>query len=244
MDERDSLAGDQVAEDPAGRRVLSCPRSTTHSYVSWCGTVALSLTDLTDLLGRQRLLPVLRERDVDGALRRVESLLAAGCPLIELTTSIPGWDEALAGAIASAGADASPPAIGLGTVTTAVQAEAALDAGAAFLVSPFPAPDVRAIAQGRDAVLIEGGFAPSEVAAAVAWGPAKVFPAHVGGPTYIRSLLAILPDAILIPTGGISLDQVGSYLGAGALAVGIGSGLPDDAEGLLDVFRQYRGQDR
>jgi 2-dehydro-3-deoxyphosphogluconate aldolase/(4S)-4-hydroxy-2-oxoglutarate aldolase len=206
--------------------------------------MALSPPDLTDLLGRQRLVPVLRERDVDDALRRVGSLLAAGCRLIELTTSTPGWDQALARSVALGGSDANEAAIGLGTVSTAAQAEAALDAGAAFLVSPFPAPEVRAVAQGRHAVLIEGGFAPSEVAAAVAWGPAKVFPAHVGGPAYIRSLLAILPDAILIPTGGISLDQVGSYLGAGALAVGVGSGLPDDADGLEALFRQYRGPER
>jgi 2-dehydro-3-deoxyphosphogluconate aldolase/(4S)-4-hydroxy-2-oxoglutarate aldolase len=55
-----------------------------------------------------------------------------------------------------------------------------------------------------------------------------VFPAHVGGPSYLRSLLAIAPDARLIPTGGIGAADIESYLKAGALAVGIGSGLPQE----------------
>ena len=64
-----------------------------------------------------------------------------------------------------------------------------------------------------------------------------MFPAHVGGPALIRSLRAILPDARLIPTGGIAVSQAGDYLGAGALAVGIGSGLPADAAGLANLFQ-------
>jgi len=55
-----------------------------------------------------------------------------------------------------------------------------------------------------------------------------VFPAHVGGPAYIRSLHAVLPDAMLVTTGGITLADVDAYLAAGAMAGGVGSGLPAD----------------
>ena len=54
---------------------------------------------------------------------------------------------------------------------------------------------------------------------------AKLFPAHVGGPRYLKSLLAVAPGARIMPTGGIALDEVGEWLDAGALAVGVGSDL-------------------
>ncbi len=87
---------------------------------------------------------------------------------------------------------------------------------------------------------VEGGFTPAEIAAAAAHGPAKVFPAHVGGPAYVRSLLAVFPDAVLIPTGGVRLDDVAAYRAAGALAVGVGSDLVrhGDLAGRLECLRR------
>jgi 2-dehydro-3-deoxyphosphogluconate aldolase/(4S)-4-hydroxy-2-oxoglutarate aldolase len=183
----------------------------------------------------QRLLPVLRLADAAAAVARVRSLLAAGCRVVELTTTTPGWPEALASCRELPGT--GPALIGMGTVTTAAQAVTAVAAGAHFLVSPFPAPGVRPVAERAGIVLVEGGFTPAEIADAATRGPAKVFPAHVGGPAFIRSLRAILPDARLIPTGGITAAGAGDYLDAGALAVGIGSGLPADQAGLAALFQ-------
>jgi 2-dehydro-3-deoxyphosphogluconate aldolase/(4S)-4-hydroxy-2-oxoglutarate aldolase len=188
-------------------------------------------TDLTTALATQRVLPVLRESDATAAVGRVGALLAAGCRVIELTTTTPDWPDALAESVRLA---AGRALIGMGTVTTAAQADTAIHLGAAFLVSPYPSPAVRAAA--ADTPFVEGGFTPAEIAAAAKFGPAKVFPAHVGGPAFIRSLLAVLPDARLIPTGGIAADQVADYLSAGALAVGVGSGLPVDPAELAAVF--------
>lgn len=171
----------------------------------------------------QRLLPVLRTAEP------VESLISAGCRVIELTTSISGWADVLA--------DVRERVIaGVGTVATAEQARLALDAGAAFLVSPYPAPGVREVARRRGAVFIEGGFTPAEVAAAAGRGAAKLFPAHVGGISYLRSLRAVLPDAVIIPTGGIAPADAPAWLDAGAAAVGIGSGLPADPAELAALF--------
>ncbi|MFE2878186.1 bifunctional 4-hydroxy-2-oxoglutarate aldolase/2-dehydro-3-deoxy-phosphogluconate aldolase [Streptomyces roseus] len=190
-----------------------------------------------DAISAQRLLPVLREADADGAVRRTADLLAAGCRVVELTTSTPGWVKAVAHTAPLADAHGRPALIGVGTVTTAGQAETALDAGAAFLISPYPAPEVRALADRRGAVFIEGGFTPGEIASAVrSAGAAKVFPAHVGGPQFIRSLKAVLPGALLLPTGGIRPAGIGEWLAAGATAVGIGSGLPADPAELAAVF--------
>ncbi|HEY3610055.1 MAG TPA: bifunctional 4-hydroxy-2-oxoglutarate aldolase/2-dehydro-3-deoxy-phosphogluconate aldolase [Pseudonocardiaceae bacterium] len=188
-------------------------------------------TELTTALAAQRVLPVLREPDPAAAVARFGALLAAGCRVIELTTTIPDWPAALGDCVRLAAGQAL---IGMGTVTTAAQADIAIDRGAAFLVSPYPSPAVRVAAAGTP--FVEGGFTPAEIAAAAEFGPAKVFPAHVGGPAFIRSLLAVLPGAQLIPTGGIAAGQVGDYLAAGALAVGVGSGLPDDPAELAAVF--------
>ncbi|MFJ3876223.1 bifunctional 4-hydroxy-2-oxoglutarate aldolase/2-dehydro-3-deoxy-phosphogluconate aldolase [Streptomyces sp. NPDC090077] len=194
------------------------------------------------VLAAQRLLPVLRSTDADRALRATAELLGAGCRAVELTTSTPGWAGAVRRAAALRDARGRSAVIGVGTVTTAAQADAALDAGAAFLVSPYPAPEVREAAARRGTPFLEGGFTPGEIAAAVrSAGAAKVFPAHVGGPEFIRSLRAVLPDAVLVPTGGIRPGRVREWLDAGASAVGIGSGLPADPGELAAVFAELAG---
>ncbi|MGW6842599.1 bifunctional 4-hydroxy-2-oxoglutarate aldolase/2-dehydro-3-deoxy-phosphogluconate aldolase [Streptomyces sp. NPDC054958] len=189
------------------------------------------------VLAAQRVLPVLREADADEAVRRTTALLAAGCRAVELTTSTPGWAGAVSRTAPLSDVHGRPALIGVGTVTTTAHAQTALDAGAAFLISPYPAPEVRAVAVRREAVFIEGGFTPGEIAAAVrAAGAAKVFPAHVGGPGFVRSLRAVLPGAVLVPTGGIRPAEVPDWLAAGATAVGVGAGLPADPDELAAVF--------
>jgi 2-dehydro-3-deoxyphosphogluconate aldolase / (4S)-4-hydroxy-2-oxoglutarate aldolase len=184
-----------------------------------------------------RLLPVLRTPDAAGAVRAAETLLGAGLGVIELTATTPGWADALRGLRRT-----YPEAVlGAGTVTTADDARRAADAGADFLVSPYPAPAVRAFADDTDTVFLEGGFTPAEVAAASARGIAKLFPAHAGGPAYLRSVLAVLPGARIVPTGGIALGEVRDYLAAGAYAVGVGSDLvkaPDPARAVRDLLRE------
>ncbi|TDC64695.1 bifunctional 4-hydroxy-2-oxoglutarate aldolase/2-dehydro-3-deoxy-phosphogluconate aldolase [Streptomyces hainanensis] len=180
----------------------------------------------------QRLLPVLRSPDVAAAVAAVRALADAGCRVVELTTSTPDWRRALADCRERHG-DAL---LGVGTVTTAEQASTAIGAGADFLVSPYPAPAVRTVAARHGVTFVEGGFTPAEIADAAGRGPAKVFPAHVGGPRFLASLRAVLPDAALIPTGGVSIEQAPAYLDAGALAVGVGSGLPEEPAALARLF--------
>jgi 2-dehydro-3-deoxyphosphogluconate aldolase/(4S)-4-hydroxy-2-oxoglutarate aldolase len=195
----------------------------------------MNAQDLKSAFWHQRILPVLRERDAGAAAARVGWLLAAGARVVELTTTTRDWHEALSASLRDARTE--EPLIGVGTVTTADVAAKAVEHGAAFLVSPFPSPAVRGVATEAGIPFIEGGFTPAEVAAAAAHGMAKVFPAHVGGPAYIKSLRAVLPKADLIPTGGINLADVDDYRLAGAMAVGIGSELPTDPVELAAVFR-------
>lgn len=187
-------------------------------------------------LHHQQVLPVLR---VDSAAEGVEAattLLRQGLQVVELTATTPHWDKALHELRAGSRDDAL---VGLGSVLDETTARAAIDAGARFLVSPWPAPAVRRVAADAGVPFLEGTFSPSEVAAAAALGPVKLFPAHVGGPEMLRSLRALLPDAVVVPTGRLSIDDVPAWLAAGAHAVGIGTDLlrPGAVERLHDLLQ-------
>lgn len=168
---------------------------------------------------------MLRVATADDAVRSVALLAKAGLGVVELTATTPAWSTALT----QLRAEQPQLLIGLGTVRDAATANRALDNGVDFVVTPHPAPQVRAVAGGLVPV-IEGGWTPGEVAAAADAGLAKLFPAHVGGPAYLRSLLAVLPEAAVVPTGGIGLDDVPAWLDAGAIAVGVGSALVERLE--------------
>jgi 2-dehydro-3-deoxyphosphogluconate aldolase/(4S)-4-hydroxy-2-oxoglutarate aldolase len=175
-----------------------------------------------EAIGAARVLPVLRAPDVATALDQARRVLAAGLGVVELTATTPGWAHALA----TLREEAPSAIVGTGTVTDAATAEAAIDAGSAFLVSPHAAPAVRAIADRAGVPFLEGALSPTELAAVLAaGGAAKLFPAHVGGPAYLRSILAVMPGARIVPTGGIRLGDVPEWLDAGAFAVGVGSDL-------------------
>jgi 2-dehydro-3-deoxyphosphogluconate aldolase/(4S)-4-hydroxy-2-oxoglutarate aldolase len=177
-------------------------------------------------IGSQRVLPVLRLPSVDEAVRAAMAVLEAGLPLVELTATTPGWEKALTAVCGDL-----PPGcgVGLGTVTDAATAEAAIAAGAAFLVSPWAAPAVREVAAAAGVLFLEGAFSPTEIAAAAAHGPVKVFPASSLDPGYLRALRPVLPrGTLLVPTGSIRLADVPRWLGAGAYAVGVGGDLFTD----------------
>ena len=158
----------------------------------------------------------------------VEQLLAAGIRCVEIALTTPGAIPEIATLTAAFGADAC---IGAGTVLGAAPARDCIAAGAQFLVAPNAvAGMVKAGAESGVPCLL-GALTPSEIIAAWNLGAAavKVFPASLGGPRYLRDVRAPLPDIPLIPTGGISIDDVPDYLSAGAIAVGLGSPLLGDA---------------
>lgn len=177
--------------------------------------------ELLAALAPRPLLPVLRAGSADDALDVARRLADAGLPVVELTGTTPGWEQALV----ALRAERPDLVVGMGTMTTREEAQRAVAAGAQFLVSPWPVPAVRPVAEQAGVVLLEGGCTPAELADASARGPVKLFPAHLGGPAYLRSVLAVLPQARIVPTGGIRLSEVGSWLDAGAVAVGVGSDL-------------------
>jgi 2-dehydro-3-deoxyphosphogluconate aldolase/(4S)-4-hydroxy-2-oxoglutarate aldolase len=168
-----------------------------------------------------RIVPVVRTGEARDAAALVERIRAGGLRVIELTTTIDGWDRL----VRTLRAESPELCIGVGTITSGDLAAAAVAAGAQFCVTPYPVPAARPVAEEADIPLIEAGFTPAEVLGAAERGVAKLFPAHVGGVAYLRSLLAVAPHARIMPTGGIPLAETAEWLAAGAFAVGVGSDL-------------------
>src|SRR5205823_12235577 len=171
---------------------------------------------------------VIRLKDAARLRAVVDALAEGGVRALEVTMTVPGAVD-LIRALAP-----SLPAgflLGAGTVTDAATARAVIDAGACFVVGPVFRPEVIAACHERDVPAMPGCFSPTEILAAHESGAdiVKVFPATMLGPQFIRDVRAPLPQVKLMPTGGVTLDNAGDWIRAGAVAVGVGSALLDTA---------------
>ena len=181
---------------------------------------------------------VIRMKDA-GKLRAViDAIAEGGVRAIEVTMSVPG----AVGLIAQL-APVLPSSIlfGAGTVTDAATARAVIDAGAQYIVSPVFRREVIDVCHERGIAVAPGCFTPTEILDAHEYGAdvVKVFPATALGPSYIKDVRAPLPQVRLMPTGGVTLDNAGDWIRAGAIAVGVGSALLDTKaieEGRLEVL--------
>ncbi len=170
------------------------------------------------------LIAVIRADRSEDAVRVAGALLEGGIPAVELTFSTPGAAEALAEVRRTYGAEVL---IGAGTIREPAQVEAAVRAGAAFLVTAHLRHDILAAMLATGLPVAPGVFTPSEVAQALDAGArvVKLFPAATGGPRHLRALQGPFPGLRAIPTGGIGIDDLPAWFGAGPLAVGIGGEL-------------------
>ena len=164
----------------------------------------------------------------DGSRLRgvVDALAAGGITALEVTMTVPRAIE-LIGEIAP-----TLPAgfvIGAGTVVDPETARAAVQAGARFIVGPVFRPAVIEASHAAGAAAMPGCFSPTEILAAWDAGAdvVKVFPATALGPAYFKDLRGPLPHVKLLPTGGVSLENAGDWIRAGAVAVGVGGALID-----------------
>ncbi len=200
------------------------------------------------------LVPVLRARSIPEAHAVVEAILAGGVTVIEVTMTVPGAIDLLRDLKAKYG---SKILLGSGTVTTAAQAQATIEAGAEFVLSPSLHLEVIAKTKELGKVSIPGALTPTEVI--TAWNAGadyvKVFPCSaMGGASYLKALLAPFPQLKLIPTGGVTVGTAAEFLMAGAKALGVGSDLvnhkaiaegkpwivTDIAKAYLDVIQETR----
>jgi 2-dehydro-3-deoxyphosphogluconate aldolase/(4S)-4-hydroxy-2-oxoglutarate aldolase len=183
--------------------------------------------DLLSSLRQQRVVAIVRGRDVKASIAAALALAEEGLVLMEVSLSGAEPWEVIEQARAALGDDAQ---LGVGTVRSAADVQRAVAAGVSFVVTP-------AATEGGDEArrvglpLLAGAFSPSEVLGAHERGAAavKLFPASLGGPGYVSALRDPFPDVPLVPVGGVAISSVPDYLHAGAVAVGIGSPLLGDA---------------
>jgi len=177
------------------------------------------------IIERVGLIAVLRAKSAAQGHAVVEAMIAGGLTVVEVTMTVPGAIHLLKELKKAYGANLL---LGSGTVTTAAQAEATIEAGAEFVVSPSLHLEVVSATKSNGKLSIPGALTPTE--AITAWESGadyvKIFPCSaVGGASYLKALLAPFPHLKLIPTGGVTLQNAESFLQAGARALGMGSDL-------------------
>lgn len=171
------------------------------------------------------IIPIVRAASADVAIPVAEALLQAGLPVVEITMTVPNAIDAIGGL---AKRFAGTMLIGAGTVTDAETARRTMDAGAEFIVTPCLVSEVIEIANRAHVAVLPGALTPGEVFEAFRKGGdmVKIFPAqNVGGAAYVRALRGPFPGIPLVPTGGVTLENVAEMFKAGAAAVGVGTEL-------------------
>ncbi|MEQ1827194.1 MAG: bifunctional 4-hydroxy-2-oxoglutarate aldolase/2-dehydro-3-deoxy-phosphogluconate aldolase [Pirellula sp.] len=177
-----------------------------------------------------RLVAIVRLEDLSQADRIAETLLGAGIRALEFTLTNSDSPSAVRRIRESCHEMRSGGSlIGLGSVRSLEEAKIAVDCGAQFVVSPITSIPIIEYCKSQGILVCPGAYTPTEIAAGWDAGAdvVKVFPARSLGPNYVRDVLAPMPYLKLMPTGGIDLNNIQAYLGAGAVAVGIGSQLLD-----------------
>lgn len=169
---------------------------------------------------------VVRMKDTLRAVRTVEAIHAGGVSAIEVTVTTPGALDLITQLSRELGDEVL---VGVGSVLDVETAGRAVDAGARYVVSPVFDAGVVAEARRLGVPAMPGAFTPTEVLRAYRSGAdvVKVFPSEVLGPAFIKGVLAPMPFLRLMPTGGVTPDNVGTWIRAGAVAVGVGGALMD-----------------
>ena len=174
------------------------------------------------------IVSIIRASSSEQLVDVAKALYEGGIDVIEVTFTTPGVLEMIAAVKKELGDNIL---LGAGTVLDTESVRAAVLAGAEFIVTPTVNLDVIKLCNRYSKVIMPGGFTPTEILTAWEAGAdiVKVFPADVGGPSYLKAIHGPLPQIRLLPTGGVDLQTLPSFVKAGACAVGLGSALVEKA---------------
>jgi len=182
---------------------------------------------------------IIRLKDPSRLPGVVDALAEGGVTALEITMTVPGAVDLIRRTARSL---PSGFLLGAGTVLDADTARQVVDAGARFLVSPVMRIGLIEAARDLDVPILPGCLSPTEILTAWEAGAdiIKVFPATALGPGYLRDVHGPLPDVKLMPTGGVSVENAGDWIRAGAVAVGVGSALLDPAALAAGKYESVR----
>ena len=199
----------------------------------------MSEVELLVQMRKTGALGIIRVSQAEGLIRIAQALQDGGISCVEITMTTPGALRA----IEEASEELTGVIMGAGTVLDATTARQAILAGAEFLVTPTVELDVIEMAHRYGKVVIPGAMSPTEILTAWEAGAdmVKVFPASVLGPSYLKAVRGPLPQIPLVPTGGITADNAGEFIRAGAAMVCAGGWLVDKkavSEGCYEVLTE------
>jgi 2-dehydro-3-deoxyphosphogluconate aldolase/(4S)-4-hydroxy-2-oxoglutarate aldolase len=188
----------------------------------------MTRADITNAIEALGVVAVIRLQDPARLRAVIDAIAAGGVRAVEVTMTVPRAVEMIRELAPTLPADIW---LGAGTVLDADIAARVIDAGARFVVSPVFRRGVIQACHAREVPVMPGCFTPTEILDAWDAGAdiVKVFPATALGPGYLKDVRAPLPHVKLMPTGGVTLDNAGDWIRAGAVAVGAGSALVDTA---------------
>ncbi|AFN75559.1 2-dehydro-3-deoxyphosphogluconate aldolase/4- hydroxy-2-oxoglutarate aldolase [Melioribacter roseus P3M-2] len=175
---------------------------------------------------QRKAVAVLRIKEPEKLKKVIEAIAEGGITVAEITMTVPNAIELIERMSEELDENII---VGVGSVLNAETAEAAIKAGAKYVVSPVFKKEIIEKAHQMDVPAMPGCFTPTEIQTAYEAGAdiIKVFPADVLGMKFFKGILAPMPHLKLMPTGGVNLTNAGEWLNAGACAVGIGSALLD-----------------
>ncbi|MFP4199184.1 MAG: bifunctional 2-keto-4-hydroxyglutarate aldolase/2-keto-3-deoxy-6-phosphogluconate aldolase, partial [Halanaerobium sp.] len=176
------------------------------------------------------IVAVVRAENAEKALKITEAVKKGGIDAIEITMTVPGAVDVIKQITDEYSRDEI--LIGAGSVLDAETARACILAGAEYIVSPSLDEETIAMCNRYQKAVMPGAMSVTEVVKAMKYGAdiVKIFPATLFGPKIIKAIKGPLPQAPLMPTGGVSLDNVKDWIKAGSLAVGVGSSLSKGAK--------------
>jgi 2-dehydro-3-deoxyphosphogluconate aldolase / (4S)-4-hydroxy-2-oxoglutarate aldolase len=201
------------------------------------GAATMKCEDVCEQIRQIGILPAVRVSTAEEAHFAAEAVSAGGIPIVEITMTVPEAVELIAHLVKQH----KKILVGAGTVLDTETARRCLDAGAAFLTAPGFDDDLLDFAKKEDVAVLPGALTPTEVIRAWRAGAnfVKVFPCgQVGGEKYIKALKTALPQISLIAAGGVTQQNAGAFILAGASAIGVGTELiPPDAVQHREIQR-------
>ncbi|HJV44885.1 MAG TPA: bifunctional 4-hydroxy-2-oxoglutarate aldolase/2-dehydro-3-deoxy-phosphogluconate aldolase [Bacillota bacterium] len=180
--------------------------------------------NLLNRLVENGVIAVIRRVPLESAIQVAQSLIEGGVNALEITVDHPSAYEAIQRVSTQFGDRAI---IGAGTVLDSESAKLAIQSGAEFVFSPSLHPDVIRTALRYGKIAVPGVMTPTEMIQALELGAdlVKLFPASGLGVKFIKDIRGPFPHVPIIPTGGVNLENVASFIEAGVAAVGIGGNL-------------------
>lgn len=190
------------------------------------------------------LVAVIRANNKEQAFRITEACIAGGVVAIEITFTVPGAAELIKDLAQKY--QSTSIIIGAGTVLDPETARTAILAGAQYIVSPCLNVETVKLCNRYRVPCMPGAMTVKEAVECMEAGAdvVKIFPGELFGPAIIKAIKGPLPHACLMPTGGVSLENVGEWIKAGAMAVGVGGNLTagakkGDYESITTLAQQF-----